>query len=633
MSHKIFIISFLLFMNGCFTAHSSIDLLTAVEMLPEKETVESEYEKYGAYYLFDETLIEASMSSGFMKEVKPESRIVIHKRLKILNEKGMIYATIALPLWDETPEEYFFRMWDSSGKEVLLDAEEIFEVYRKTGKAVFPKAAPGIELELMLKYNFNSAVPSYEYWFVNELPVLKGRFTFSALNRFRYESKLYGLSSLVEESRTENREFSKSVWSVSNILPPNMSSYSSVEDLEIPRVALAMKEYRNGRFYQLINTNWLEICNQYHDVFFRKRTLASGSSITELVDRLTDSMDTEEEKAVKLFQWTRDSLLLIDAPVEAMNPGRILESREGNYWAITFILRELFKNAGIYSDIIMTRARSNGGFDPYFISPEQFQTPILTCRFRDGKRLVAFPFTGAAKLGEYPIFFSELPGINLMDGVITKIPEPSSVPSEFNMSTVIDLDKPETSCRVEISLKGYWAFMFRADFMDLRKQEQDDILRKMMTKIDKSNAFLTAEVENLEDAGEELNITILMRNQDNLISRNGQFLLSLNSYFSEIFDELMVNRSIPVHTFHQYQKKESIRFVGGVDRVEMKIGKEYEVENALFSHNVFWERDGDDLILNRNVKVNNTVIPVEYMGAICHDVQTLNKIKREYIQF
>lgn len=620
----------LITLTGCFAPHSKVTLLGNQDSGVESAQLEA-YDKYGACYLYDETFIEASYANSAGTLI-PSSQIVINKRLKILNTKGVEFATMQVPVFTPYPSSYIFKMWDSTGAPVTLNMPAIYEEYRKSGKVVFPNAAPGCEMVVQVKYKFSSFFPSYEHWFVEEIPIHKSRFTFSYRDDLTYNTKLYGPTDKVSESSFPEEKMTTTTWEFSSLMPPVETSFDTFRDSEYPRVALVVTDFSSGYSHQSFNKSWEEVSKQYKNSFFAEHLFASDSKLLKLRSTITDDSDSKMSEAEKLFNWVRDSLEMDDSPLGKINPNKIFRERKGNLWEITYFLQQLFLSADIRSDILITRSRSRGGFDPEFISPDQLEMPILIAKI-NGKNMVAFPFSKAAKLGEYPLHLKGLKGINLLTTTVQNVPDSRGKPSEFVISSTIDLDDTDKLTEMSIELNGTWALYFRSIFQKITKKEQDELIQKVLTQLDKSNALDQATVENIDKPGEQLTIRLTMKNTDNLIERKGESLLTLNGYFDTFFESIVAERTIPINSSHGYTQTEVIRFVGGSDKVNTENIKTNKISNKLFKSSVSTEQIGRDFLIKRTVTINNTTVPKEFIPSIYQDLQILNSLPNQSVTF
>src|SRR4051812_40737841 len=102
-------------------------------LLDEKPlSAESErrWEKYGAYWIFDET---------FAEQGDAVARVVVNKRLKILTRDGASAGAVEVPRYSEFLLSTRLGAIDSAGNPMKLDTGTMLQEYRKTGKLVFPK--------------------------------------------------------------------------------------------------------------------------------------------------------------------------------------------------------------------------------------------------------------------------------------------------------------------------------------------------------------------------------------------------------------------------------------------------------------------------------------------------------------
>lgn len=631
---------FLLVAVGCLPRQTTLPLLTREESDVIEITSFEIDSIYGAHYIFDELYVEVN----FNPTTGGSTKMVYNKLLHIDSKEGVRFATMSLPGGSSSPNTVSFSMWDENGIEVSLDENAMLQDYKKSGKVAFPQVTPGCDLMVQLEYNYTTVMPFYEHWFVSDIPVRKARFTLSAKDNLHYKEKIYGpQNSVVRDTKSEpisgsrNSIYNKEVWEVNNFSPLSKTKYESSPDLEIPRVSVALSSAMTGGGMYASATeyffeDWDKICESYREDLLNKQRFTSSRMLTKKSAALTTGLDDDRAKAEAIFNWVRDSIRLVHSPRKLINPQKIMDERQGNMWDITYLLKEMLTQAGVMADVVVTRTRDNGGFDPLFITPAQLSVPIVTIPFLKEK-MVAFPFYRGTALGEYPLPFFSLKGVSLSSAEVVTLPEPKSKTSKIRTETVVDLADETKPFNTEMVVDGYLAYSMRLALMDLTEEEQQESIQKLLSSYDSYNALVEGSIRDLDKFGEALTIIFSYANSENRIPRKGKQYMQLAPFFEDYLTSVSLDRKYPLYIAHGYTQQEVVVLKNSLGVTLGDSFREENIETPLFSLQTAVRNKSEALEIERITTIKAGSVMPNVLQEIGEKFKRLNSIKSESVVY
>ncbi|MBN1129856.1 MAG: hypothetical protein JXA71_12765 [Chitinispirillaceae bacterium] len=615
------------------TPYSKFSTLSEIPAGPPK----TDWKKYGAYYEIDDMFIECSYAWSPVVE-GPQTRYGVKKRLRILTNDGVKYASVPVPFYAPI-SKFVISMKDSSGKAVSLDAYAIRAEYRKTGVIVFPKATAGCVLDIYIVFSVMKAVTSFEFAFFEEVPVLRSTFTFSSMNnRYTYAFKTYGepCQHRVDHSpQAVMGKFVHQVWSKERQLPPPRISHLKNIAETVSRVSLVMRSYSASQVFSSqrdIYSGWNKLSESYTKYLFRPSLFRSSASLKKKTKELTEGSRNAFDKADALLEWAQNNITLNDDDAKSIDPDRVLEKGEGNLWEMTFVLKEMLQQIGCFSDVIVTRGKHRGGFDPEFVTPAVLSVPIVIARC-DKKNHVAYPFLRGAKLGEYPASFFDLKGLSLEKGAVATLPEPPARSWNCMLSYRLEIVSDSIAQSVTAEFSDYWAFDLRTDLAVMKKEMIKEYFQKMLTNFGLSNALISCDVQNLEKRGEPLIAQLSFATPGQYIERKGQKLYKLDHLFGSYFS--------------LYDTSRTSRFTIPLDELiceRITVPKrpntacEFHItcdaiDNPLFRVTCEEEENEHEYRFTRNLHIKKGDLSAQQMRLIYTDIQSLRTINESYVLF
>jgi hypothetical protein len=114
---------------------------------PDNSSYTEKWEKYGAYYDYDEEVFTSMYTMESCVSI-----IDISKKIVILSTEGAQYGTIPQYRYSMRMSVFEPHLFDSSGVEIPVDKDKLRETYSETGKIVFPSVAKGSVITLKIRF-------------------------------------------------------------------------------------------------------------------------------------------------------------------------------------------------------------------------------------------------------------------------------------------------------------------------------------------------------------------------------------------------------------------------------------------------------------------------------------------------
>jgi hypothetical protein len=506
---------------------------------------------------------------------------------------------------------------------VKLDTSAMLSGFRKTGKLVFPKVGPGSLLGIDLEFRSMSAIPAFEYWFSNALPVAHGRFTFSSLEGFHYEYAAYGPAreGNTRMEKPDGRLHYRS-WVVKDIAPRGRIDFQEEIDVAEPRVSVVLRSYND---FPVIS-DWAGLSRKYEETVFKESFFSSSRKLGEKTDAICRGKSGASEKAEAIFAWVSDNITLKTSDLASIDPDRVIASGQGNVWETAAVLKGMFERAGLKAEVLVTRPRSHGGFDPKFETPLQLAVPLVTVNL-DGQDRLAFPFARGGALGEYPDDYFGLSALSLRLQDSVSLP-PYAGGETYMVSTYrIDPGAPEGEQGMDLELGGYLAYSTRAALYKQARGEVKEVFQKFLGTLGASNALLRCEVSGQDARGKPLAAKLSFRNPNQAIERKGSTLLRLGNLFPARFASYDTSRATGFKSNLAYRAVERIEAVKPAGRkLEADIPC-VPAENALFKVACETQDLPDKLVFTREVRMLPAKLNADQMRALYPQILDLNRIR------
>lgn len=329
-----------------------------------------------------------------------------HTVIKILNERGYSYANVVIP-YDINSNLYHIeaRTILPDGTVIPLKEEQIFDTNLYPNFVFYSDirakrfTLPAVEDGCIVEYTWHKSINQFSFWtgwqFQKEDPVLVSRYTVRCPKEWKLNWKAYGTQIEPEVDDVLDGMKANRTWEMRNL--PGYLPEISMEpgSPEIPRIL----------FSPLGVENWNDIA-QWYDNLSSDR-MKANDEIRRQTQRLTEGLQTPEEKLEALFNFVRDRVryIAIEIGIGSYQPheaGQVLNNRYGDCKDMTTLLVAMAKAAGIdvYPTLISTWY--NGRTDTSIISQAHFNHVIGMAKLADGKTIWMDPTEKRCPFGELP---------------------------------------------------------------------------------------------------------------------------------------------------------------------------------------------------------------------------------------
>jgi transglutaminase-like putative cysteine protease len=591
--------------------------LPTIEEVPSVPVI-TEWEKYGAYYEYDELFIEVSNY--------PKTRYAVNKRIRILTSDGAKYASVKVPYYAPIRTFKLF-MKDSQGKQVALDVAKIRSEYDDKGVILFPKVTAGCQLDISIVYSALEALSNAEYNFYEEIPVYQEKFGFSYdRGKYEYNIKTYNIGAGQHEENGSvvpgAERFVQYSWLQRDQLPPSRIAYMKNVYERVPRVSVALSKISNLDIY----STWKKVATMICDNLAKYSFFQPGSKqLQKRAHEVTENLKSDFDKADALLKWVQENISYKYSPLESIYSDKILKKREGNMWEQVYLLKEMFKEIHVYKDIVFTRSRNNGGFDPEFVTPASLSIPLITAEI-GGKVYMAYPFYRGAKLGEFPATFYGIKGLSIERKEVVDLPEPFSKQWNSTFSYEIDLvSRDSIEQKLTATFADYYAFDMRTDLVMLDKEKTKVFFQKLLMSFGLSNALKSCTVRHLEDRGKPLTAEIGFATPGKLFNRKDRKVMKLDHLFGSYFSFYDSSRTSPLTVDMAQVLKEEVT-------IPKKNGISFEahlkgeaISNPLFSVAYLTKDNDADYYFSRTITINKVEISAQEMRRLFPDIVKLKE--------
>lgn len=620
------ILFFILIQTGCFP-YSTPSLL--IDNVPSSN-IRDDWKSYGAYYEYDELFLESSYSTTYIPfggtYSTPVKQFIISRRLRILTKDGMQYATMEIPIISNSIDEFYVYHRNADGSKVPLNLYSLESEYLKTGKIIVPKATPGSVIDVKIVYRSNGALTNYEHWFTKSIPVHKAKLTLSAYNKYEFSFKEYGgVSQYIYKPCPGNDDLTYYEWRHENIVPRKSIAFQEPIDQTLPRVSMAMRY----AFNKPVFSTWDKLAENIAEDLIEEPYTILDDYLDSLMTTINFKDKNDREKAQAVLTWIQKNIDINEYD-EEFNPDYIIKDKSGSIWEIAVLCKELIKRCNLFTDIIMTRPSSLGGFDKSFVTPSSMSIPLVLTKI-NGVSYIAYPYIYGGKLGEYPIGYFKQQGISLKKKEWVDLPLPLSNKSKSEYTYLIDVSNDINKHKLKAELSGYAAYHFRSMIHEEDESEIKEWFQEKLSELNKSNRLDKFEIENSDDIAKPLYFNVEFSNDDQVISRKGKSHLSLSHLFDHYFSSLDSTRTTPFHyriNMHLIEKVKIIKSDGKMITSEIK---DMEAKNDLFEFTCNVKDSDESYQIEREIFINEGKIEPSQFPSLMNDIQILNSVKSEHV--
>ena len=589
---------------------------------------------YGAAYLWDELRVESDFDQG----VGFSSTYSLNQAIQIADRRGVKFGTVDVRKYSNELRKFNLRLLDSRGNEIPLDLNALKEQYLDTGKLVFPRVQPGCRIFIKIVFSSNDPVETLDYIYNRKIPVFKSRFSFLHNFAFKYQSKTYAL----DTPATVVGSHFKSGFMIEteNVAPLTDLNSLGLQFLiqkrnlsELARTHVQIKRFQTGS-YTWQAKNWQEIANRYVHLYHSTSFFSTIDELKKTTEWITRHDSTDFDKADTILEYVQDNFTIEQEKKinSTVNIDEVWGSKSGHIIDISVLLTEMLHSAGLETRHYVTRATSNGGFDPEIPGWDQLHLPLVSV-IAEGREFIAFPYLQMVRLGEYPYTLEGLYGLSLEEK--KPMPLPPSVHS-----------KAETSSTVELSLNSpnsaehNWSYRFAGHFetifrMLFKAASSYDLKKFGNNILDNYSGQHSLKNIDKDRIKRDLDIGIDMtfQNPNLSIDYEEKRIMSLKPFFRNFFTERMLTNNKKYENDLEVMHTEKVLITDFTSKSGKLTFFCEDVDNRMFTVKCTKEINQQAAAAGRILTLKKVKISAEEFNSMLPDIKKLNRIAESYVTF
>jgi len=255
--------------------------------------------------------------------------------------------------------------------------------------------------------------------------------------------------------------------------------------------------------------SWDDFGRQFKRYAVDKSPIFSQRVTTTTLD-LVKNAKTPQDSLEAIIDFIQQEIEVGSSPVND-NFADTLSKKKGNWYQITGLAQNMLAKVGISSKYLLIHAANEGYFDRSFISFDEIYLPALSVKLGE-REMILLPYVKHMPVTHIPESLQGRPALEISgERTVTFMTTPhgsvSNSATEETYHVSLGLDGMLT-VREEKVLTGSNAFQARRALADLKKDEQEKVLKKMLTYSEGDVVFKTYQFEDLNEYKKPLKIKL-----------------------------------------------------------------------------------------------------------------------------
>lgn len=611
MKKLIILFSLLIFLNNSFAqdfgeiSESNLNM-TILEEDPEANAV---------YILNNGEII---ITPDFKLKMK------IHKRIKILTEKGKDLADVKLIYWHKDEiEDLEAVCYKPNGDEIELDDNNIFEEETKQLKTK-SFAIPGVEVGSIIEYTYtmySEYIANLEPWFFQNnhftklsklIVTIPSGFTFNA---FLQNTDNYNFQENTEEINNPlnpRKKALKCTWIATNLPGIKKEPYMTALNDYYCQVLFQLGSYNDGTFSYDFIKKWSDVSNRYYKLYDK---YIEDNSLEEFTKTLVKGIEKKDDQINKIYTFILDNIKLNDdyslGSKKLNRPDKIIELKEGSLTERNLLFVNMVKQLKINAYPIIISKKSNGKINPNWVNTDQFNRLIAYVTYEGKKRFVN-TIDKYCPLGVLTPNYSVHQGLIVLKekGNLIKI-KPKSLFNRENILTELEITEDGNLIgKSEIKFGGIEGINIRENL----EKNQEEFFKEYLKDNELVSELDSFKVENIEVLDKPVKVFLYYHINEYLDLEEETHYLTLPE-LHKLNENIFIrdNRTFPVDYPYTYSNSENIKlkFPNSLKIVECPKSITKGINKITFTKN--YRQKNNEINLRRTFKVGrNTVYPGEY---------------------
>jgi hypothetical protein len=521
---------------------------------------QSDYPDASAIFLVDEIDVKANIKPGsiFTALTKYGNIYTIttrHVAIKILNERGYVYADMQIPFSPGTHIENIeartikrdgtvVHLADDQIHEVTLFPEYIFFSDVKAKKFTMPAVEPGCIVEYMYTVVSESVAMWGSWEFQRVEPVLLSKFSLDIPRGMEYSKKFlctdnapdrfkklresvddwekqgaYRKSRFSDEVRTTKQYILRDIPPL--VLEENMPSWNNL---------VARLNYFSATFGgEPYLTKWTDIGNWYADLV--SSSLEPDASIRQKAGEITRNKGTFEEKVCAIYHYIQENFRYVAVElgigkIVPQSPKEVERDRYGDCKGLSALMIAMLRSIGADAYPAILRAKSAGDLDEAYIAFSQFDHMIV-CVENEGQKMWLDPSVRSCAFLSLPWQDQGVKALVIKPDNSHFATTPTSEAEDNLAKTEWDIKlHPDgrLTCQVKRLLKEQGGLSFREALGQLSENEQHDWISQNVAQTFSQAQLVSYQVGNLKEMDAPLTFSYEFE-APNVLQKAGDLLL------------------------------------------------------------------------------------------------------------
>jgi hypothetical protein len=413
----------------------------------------------------------------------------------------------------------------------------------------------------------------------------------------------------VEKEKGNNREVEYTI--------ENIDGFSDEESLPgasyiYPHVLILPKTYEDGEvseaFFNSLDALYAWYAQLVADVENKPEEL------TEIVEKLTTSVNSEEDKIKNIFYWVQDNIRYIAfeegiAGYQPENCQTVFFNRYGDCKGMANLMKEMLKLAGFDARLVWLGTKSVA---------TNYSTPCLAsdnhmiCAVKQGDDFIYLDGTEKyTLLGAYAERIQNQE-VLIEDGasfIHTKIPVQEHLKNTRNYQLKLRMTEENALVgAVEISEKGEAMSRVMYSYNQTRTDEKEESLKRYLALYDKFITIENMTLPSMDRSMDELILSGDITIKNKISTFDDELYLYLDPY--RIFEsyDLGEDRQFPLWVAHKHNDKVTIEFDLPEGYELSGLPEGLEVENDDFQFNLSYSLEGNKVLYQVQIQIPNSEV-------------------------
>lgn len=450
-----------------------------------------------------------------------------HRRIKILNEKGLDQANIVLPFYAKNNNEKIISLKAQTlnlvdGKVENYKVEEFYEADINANWKSENFSFPNVKAGSIIEYSYTKMIEnnlSFEDWeFQSDIPTLHSEYQ-ATISQGLDVKIFFGSNRLYQKygQQTTNR------WYLQNLpahkkeeFCPNPQDY--LERISFQLAGYYRKATMGGTEYVDVMTNWKDLANEIYNYPPIFSYLSKKIKARDLISNVVHSSFSAEEKVKVIYNFVNQNFEFNGKTrmYTELDFNEFLEVRKGNSAEINLLLVALLREADLEADPVLISTKDHGVMREGYPLLDQFNKTLASVVL-NGKIVLLdatdpyLPYDLLPKedLNQKALVY------NRSKAEWIKVENPEK--SQKTMFVMADLSGDTAKYNVSLMASGYYAAELRKKLAG--NAEKKEIL-KMLIDEDARENIDSIRIKHLLENEEKLVISLYLSDTENPLRKN-----------------------------------------------------------------------------------------------------------------